>query len=81
MFGVGSLRLLGSQPAVLAVTITFNKFHLLYILPCVWKFFSNPLSDHNRYIIWIGLEISEKTSLIRQGRISTEGLDNSRVLQ
>ena len=49
MFGLYSPRLLGSRPAVLAATLTSNKFYLLYILPCVWKFFSNPRSDHD---IW-----------------------------
>ena len=46
MFRLGSPRLLGSRPAVLAATLPSNKFYLLYILPCVWKFFSNPRSDH-----------------------------------
>ena len=47
MFGLNSPRLLGSRPAVLAASLPSNKFYLLYILPCVWKFFSNPLSDHD----------------------------------
>ena len=47
MFGLDPRRLLGSLPAVLAATLPSNKFCLLYILPCVWKFFSNPFSDHN----------------------------------
>ena len=47
MFGLDPRRLLGSLPAVLAATLPSNKFCLLYILPCVWKFFSNPPLDHN----------------------------------
>ena len=38
----------GSRSAVLAVTLLFNKLYPPYILPCVWKYFSNPHSDHNR---------------------------------
>ena len=37
----------GSRLTVLAATLLFNKFYLPYILPCVWKFFSNPCSDHD----------------------------------
>ena len=37
----------GSWPAVLAVTLLFNKLYLPYILLCVWKFFSNPCLDHD----------------------------------
>ena len=48
MFRVGSPRLLGSRPAVLAATVPSNKFHPLYVLPCVWKFFSNLRLDHDR---------------------------------
>ena len=48
MFGLDSPRLLGSRPAVLAATLPSNKFYLLYILPCVWKFFSNPRLDHDK---------------------------------
>ena len=44
MIGLDSPRLLGSRPSVLAATLPSNKFCLLYILPCVWKFFSNPRS-------------------------------------
>ena len=47
MFGLDSPKLLGSRPAVLAVTLPSNKFYLLYVLPCVCKFFSNPRSDHD----------------------------------
>ena len=47
MFGLDSPRLLGSRPAGLAVTLLSNKFYLLYILPCVWKFFSNLRLDHD----------------------------------
>ena len=47
MFGLDSPRLLGSWTTVLAATLPSNKFYLLYILPCVWKFFSNPRSDHD----------------------------------
>ena len=50
MFGLDSPRLLGSRPALLAVTLPSNKFYLLYILPCVWKFFSNPRLDHDNYL-------------------------------
>ena len=38
----------GSWPAVLAVTLLFNKLYLPYFVPCVGKFFSNPCSDHDR---------------------------------
>ena len=44
-----SPRLLGSRPTVLVATLPSNKFYLLYVLPCVWRFFSNPCSDHD---IW-----------------------------
>ena len=49
MFGLDSPRLLGSLPVVMAATLPSNKFYLLYILPYVWKFFSNLRSDHNNY--------------------------------
>ena len=48
MFRLDSPRLLGSRPAVLAATLPANKFYILYILPCVWNFFSNPRSDHDK---------------------------------
>ena len=48
MFGLDSPGLLGSRPALLAATLPSNKFYLLYILPCVWKFFSNPRLDHDK---------------------------------
>ena len=54
MLIVDSPWLPGSQPAVLAATLLFNKFYLSYILPCVWKFFFNPRSGHDsdeKYII------------------------------
>ena len=51
MFGLDSPRLLGSWPAVLAATLPSNKFCLPYILPCVWKFFSNPCSDHHTSLV------------------------------
>ena len=47
MFGLDSPRLLGSLPVVMAATLPSNKFYLLYILPYVWKFFSNLRSDHD----------------------------------
>ena len=50
MFRLNSPRLLGSQPAVLAVTLPSNKFYLLYILPYVWKLFSNPRLDHDKIV-------------------------------
>ena len=55
MFGLDSPRPLGSWPAVLAVTLPSNKFYLLYSLPCVWKFFSNPRSDLDRNLIRPGV--------------------------
>ena len=39
----------GRWPAVLAATVLFNKLYLPYILPCVWKFFSNLRSDHDSF--------------------------------
>ena len=54
MFGLYSPGLLGIRPAVLAVTLPSNKSCLLYILPCVWKFFSNPRSDHDRIFMTRG---------------------------
>ena len=51
MFRLDSPRLLGSRPSVLAAPLPSNKFYLLYILlyilPHVWKFFSNPRSEHD----------------------------------
>ena len=49
MFRLNSPRLLGSRPAVLAATLPSNKFYLLYILPYVWKFFSNWRLDHDTF--------------------------------
>ena len=49
MFGHDSPRLPGIRPVVLAATLPSNKFYL-YILPRVWKFFSNLRSDHDKSV-------------------------------
>ena len=53
----------GSQRTVLAVTLLFNKPYLPYILPCVWKFFSNPRLDHDKIICEHPRELANGTHL------------------
>ena len=52
----------GSRPAVLAATLLFNKLCLPYILPCVWKFFSSPRSDHDIVVARTGISLGGSLS-------------------
>ena len=57
MLIIGFPWLPACRPAVLTATLLFNKLYLPYILPCVWKFFSNPYSDHNILVARMGISL------------------------